>query len=123
MRTCLAPTSSSGSAMRVATPRPKTMRVGMRKRLTLALARIVTAHGTLHRRRRVGRRATAHLAAAPRAVSAAGGMRCVTPLDVGVDAREEDSDDRGQDRAPQQEEQEAEEPEQAAHLDRDRRAE
>src|SRR5438093_2901214 len=91
------------------------MRVGMRKRLTLALARIVTPHGALHGRPRVRRRAAPHLVPAPGAIRATGGMRPVAPLDIGVDAREEDSDEGGEDGAPQQHEDETEATAEAAH--------
>src|SRR5919198_2413155 len=124
MRTRFAPTSWSGSATRDATPLPKAIRVGMRKRLTLALARIVTAHGALHGRRSIRRCPATDPVPAPGAIRATRWMRSVAPLDVHVDAREEDSEDRRDHRAPQQEHEEAEQADEASHrLRRDRRAE
>src|SRR2546430_1982718 len=112
--TRFAPTCCSGVATVSATPRPKLMRVGMRKTSTrVGVTRAMLGSGTaprFDRRAGVRRRAATHTLPASLAIGAPRAPRkrlAVVSLDVRVDAHEQQRDERGEDRAPEREEEDA----------------
>src|SRR6267378_420551 len=109
--TRFAPTCCSGVATVSATPRPKLMRVGMRKTSTrVGVTRAMLGSGAsarCDRRTGIRWRAATHSLAATLAICAPRAPRkrlAVVTLDVRVDAHEQQCDERGEDRAPEREE-------------------